>query len=241
MDVPKFHLNQTNVFDEVIMAIKVFFHICAMAHCVQVIEEQLQAILYSGLYEKVEGIYCFITGKDEFSIKYINALLQLYGKKIKIIDTVLNDTSFERLTLTHIHTYITPNDSILYIHSKGVTQTEPEKITNTSYWTRALNYFMIGQHVKCLDYLKTHDVVGTYYASTPAPHFQGNFWWSTGRYFLTLPTTIGPNYLDPEMFLFTNQPSYKALSIVLESIKDLYKQSILPTYYVDKDTDATAS
>lgn len=217
------------------MAIKIFFHICAIAHCVQVIEEQLQAIIYSGLYEKVEGIYCFVTGKDEFSIKYITTLLSLYGKKIKIVDAVLNDPTFERLTLTQIHDHISDNDKILYIHSKGVTQTEPEKITNTTYWTRALNYYMIGKHEDCISYLEKedYDVIGTFYSSTPAPHFQGNFWWSTGKYYQTLPRTIGPKYLDPEMFLFTNNPSYKALSMVPEDIPDLYKKSILPTYYVD--------
>jgi hypothetical protein len=219
------------------MAIKVFFHICAMAHCVQVIEEQLQAIFYSGLYEELEGIYCFVTGKDEFSIKYIVTLLQLYGKKIKIIESVMNDPTFERLTLAQIHKHITPEDNFLYIHSKGVTQTEPEKITNTFYWTRALNYFMIGKYKQCLEQLKIHDVVGTYYASSPQPHFQGNFWWSTGRYFLTLPTIIGPNYLDPEMYLFTQTPSYKALSTIPINITDLYKQSLLPTYYADADAD----
>lgn len=215
------------------MAIKVFFHICAIAHCVNVIEEQLQAILYSGLYEKVESIYCFVTGKDEFSMKYIMALLSLYGKKIHILDGILNDPTMERLTLTQMHSHIQPEDKILYIHSKGVTQTESEKITNTGYWTRAMNYHLIGKHTICLEKLETHDVVGTYYTPSPSPHFQGNFWWTTGRYYLTLPPTIGPRYLDPEMYLFLNNPSFYAMSRVPEDIPDLYKKSLLPTYYVD--------
>jgi hypothetical protein len=218
------------------MSIKIFFHICAIGHCVQVIEEQLQAILYSGLYEKVEGIYCYVTGSNDFSVKYISTLVSLYGKKIKLVKSILNDTTFERLTLEHMHSLISPEDRVLYIHSKGVTQTEPEKITNTSYWTRAMNYHLIGKHMQCLQFLEDgNDVIGTYYSESPAPHFPGNFWWSTGRYYLSLPQTIGPRYLDPEMYIFTNTPSYKALSIVPKDITDLYKKSLLPTYYLDED------
>lgn len=218
------------------MAVKVFFHICAIQHCIAVIEEQLYAIMYSGLYDMVEQVYCFVTAKDEFSLRYTETLLSLYGKKIRVVDTSINDNTYERFTLTKIHHFIQPEDQVLYIHSKGVTQTEQAKISNTTYWTRAMNYHLIGQHKKCLALLDTYDAVGTYYSDTPQPHFQGNFWWATGKYLLTLPTTIGPRYLDPEMsYLFLNNPKYIALSTVPSSIPDLYKSPLLPTYYLDDE------
>ena len=37
-------------------------------------------------------------------------------------------------------------------------------------------------------------------------HYSGNYWWTTGAYFATLPPEIGPDYYDPEKYLFLNHP-----------------------------------
>ncbi len=37
-------------------------------------------------------------------------------------------------------------------------------------------------------------------------HYSGNYWWTTGAYFATLPRDIGPDYYDPEKHLFLNSP-----------------------------------
>jgi len=43
------------------------------------------------------------------------------------------------------------------------------------------------------------------------PHFSGNFWWTKGSYFKTLPKdaegnlNIGNGYLDPENFVFKGE------------------------------------
>jgi hypothetical protein len=218
------------------MNVKIFYHICAINHCVSVVEEQMAAILYSGLYGSpmLEGIYCFLTAKDDFSLNYVKNLLLLYGEKIKIVGESLDTSRYERFTLESIGDYLGAegDTAILYIHTKGVSQTEPEKITNVLYWTRALNYHMIGRWRECLAELKEHDVVGTYYAAKPLPHFQGNFWWARADYFKKLPATIGAAYLEPELnFLFQAQPRWKAMAVLPEYMKDLYKQPLKPEDY----------
>lgn len=35
-------------------------------------------------------------------------------------------------------------------------------------------------------------------------HFSGNFWWTRGNYFLSLPPTIGSEYLAPEQYILWN-------------------------------------
>jgi hypothetical protein len=223
------------------MNVKIFYHICAINHCVSVVEEQMAAILYSGLYgsPNLEGIYCFLTAKDDFSLNYVKNLLLLYGEKIKIVGESLDTSRYERFTLESIGDYLGAHGdsgadaAILYIHTKGVSQTEPEKITNVLYWTRALNYHMIGRWRECLAELKEHDVVGTYYAAKPLPHFQGNFWWARADYFKKLPVTIGAGYLEPELnFLFQAQPRWKAMAVLPEYMKDLYKQPLKPEDYI---------
>ncbi len=37
-------------------------------------------------------------------------------------------------------------------------------------------------------------------------HFSGNFWWTRADYWHTLAPSIGPDYYDPERFLFTGKP-----------------------------------
>ena len=56
------------------------------------------------------------------------------------------------------------------------------------------------------------DVVGCGYnnSSPIGPHFVGNFWWSKGSYYATLPAAgkdlaIGSGYNDPETFIFKGQ------------------------------------
>jgi len=216
------------------MAVKIFFHACAINHYAQVTHELLQAIMLSGLYEEVQAIYCFVTGPDEVGVRALTNLLFEYGKKIHVVKISVDDRTFERFTLTNIHKYVEKDDRVLYIHTKGVTHTDAIKVANTSIWRRAITYHLIGKYKQCLNTLGPCDVVGALYNANPAPHFQGNFWWVTGAYFLTLPTTIGPGYLEPEVaFLFQNNPRYFSMAQVPRSINDLYKEPLHPRYYVD--------
>ena len=55
-----------------------------------------------------------------------------------------------------------------------------------------------------VDYVTDSDVMPaniSYFA-----HFSGNFWWTRADYWHSLAPTIGPDYYDPERFLFTGKP-----------------------------------
>ncbi len=64
-------------------------------------------------------------------------------------------------------------------------------------------------------------------------HFPGNFWWTTGEHWATLPAAVGPAYLDPEMFLLSRENA--TFTTVWQSARkeDLYHYSQLPADYVD--------
>jgi len=231
--------------------IVVFYHICAIQHCLAVMEEQMAAILYSGLYAhpSLVRINCFITANSECHLNFIKQRLLHYGHKIHIMGESLNTQTYERFTLEKIKPILSREDTtqdtrVLYIHTKGVSQTEPDKITNTSYWTRALNYHLIGRHRECLAALRQNEVVGAFYSATPAPHFQGNFWWTRKSYVMKLPDHSGAGYLEPELnFLFRGAPRWFSMATVPSTIKDLYKEPLFPLYYTDDGgtNDATAS
>lgn len=218
-------------------SLKIFFHICAINHAWDVVKEQMTALIYSGLYDdpRLKSIYCFITARDLHSLMLIRSYLQThFSHKIVIVKEAIHDTTFERFTLERMRDWIDDEDAVLYFHSKGVTHTEPDKVSYCQLWTNAMNYFLIGRFRECLNALDAPcDVIGAFYSDTPVPHFQGNFWWARGAYLKTLPVQIGPEYLAPELnYLFTQNPRYVAMGSLPESIRDLYKQPLFPAYYI---------
>lgn len=187
------------------MATKVFYHICAINNALDVVKTHVMMIHFSGLYEDATAIYCCICGEEPL-IHEIVSFLSTAGKKFIIHKVAPGDTSYERLTLTAIHDLITPIDYILYIHSKNVRY----KNDCVEDWSRMLSYFVIKHHDICKNILRQgYDAVGCNYHNGDGRypyHFSGNFWWTRGSYFLTLPRYIGPDYYDPEFYICQNNP-----------------------------------
>ena len=100
-----------------------------------------------------------------------------------------------------------------------------------------MEYFLMTHYKDCLEALNTHDIVGVNYSGSDAkvgPHFSGNFWWSTGKYYLSLEKTIGAHYNDPEKYIFSGKPKYKDIDAnrMPENI-GLYDMTFYTSKYVD--------
>ena len=226
----------------------IFYHVCAIHHYASVVTEQLTALLYSGLlvHRDLMAVYCFVTGNTPDDVANAKRLLTSFSPKIQIVAESLDTRTFERFTLENIRPMVdevrdeagSENIRLLYIHSKGVSHTDPEKASNTTHWTRALNYHLIGRHEQCLALLRHYDVVGAFYSPTPAPHFQGNFWWTRMSYAKKLPERIGAGYLEPELnFLFQASPLWFNMATVPSAVRDLYKDALTPHYYTSVDNE----
>lgn len=189
------------------MAIKVFYHICAVNHVMTVVKNHVMMIHMSGLYDEANAIYCCIAGEPKL-IENVTKFLDTAGKKFIIHIIAPFDKSYERLTLYSMHHLLEPSDYALYLHSKGVSRLYPEQLENVEDWVRMLSYHVIKYHKKCVELLKSgYDAVGCNYHNGKGSypwHFSGNFWWVRGDYFLALPKTIGPMYGDPEFYLCQN-------------------------------------
>lgn len=187
------------------MATKVFYHICAINNALDVVKTHVMMIHISGLYDEAAAIYCCICGEEPL-ISEITQFLSTAGKKFVIHKVAPGDTSYERLTLLAMHDLISPIDYVLYIHSKNVTY----KNDCVEDWSRMLSYFVIKYHDTCKMILRSgYDAVGCNYHNGGGRypyHFSGNFWWTRGSYFLSLPRNIGPNYYDPEFYLCQKNP-----------------------------------
>jgi hypothetical protein len=216
------------------MAIKVFYHICALTRVAEIVQEAVTALHFSGLYDEAEAIYCFISGDEDLAAK-VEALLRRSGKKFMIAKMEPGDNTFERLTLENIHRYVEATDRILYIHSKGVSpqhQIKAQKRQCIDDWRYLMLYYLVGKYKECLSHLEKVDTVGVNYTfnGNTRRAFSGNFWWVRGSYFITLPKQIGPDYYDVELkFLFLNNPTYHCLH---QTRNNHYRSEYPPECYV---------
>ena len=220
--------------------IYIFYHIFCNENTGHIVKDQCLRIIFSNLYKRVDAIHCFLTG-DPTEINEIKTLLGQMGNKFLISAEGPGDTSYERFTLLKIDDYIKPEDNFLYIHSKGVKTRitgEEDTLNNSIYlWRTWMEYYLMAQHNECLDKLNTHDIVGVNFSNQKiGNHFSGNFWWSTGKYYKTLPKEIGPHYNDPEIFVFSNPAVkyYEIGKIHTEMNDGLYYKFVYPTDYIDK-------
>lgn len=218
------------------MPVKVFYHVFCNAHTMTVVRDQVTKVLFSGLYDTADVIYCCLAGEPEV-IQQVQVFLAKSGAKFKVIKLGVNDTTYERFTLTAMPHYVTPVDKVFYFHSKGVTKTESPMVDNIRDWRTYMEFFMMSRHLECLALLETHDTVGVSLRNEPALHYCGNFWWCRGDYFLTLDTADlmasywDSTYLAPEMWICTKRP--RAVNL-FSSFRDMYFQEFPTGQYVDQ-------
>lgn len=188
----------------------VFYHIFCNQYTLPVVKDQVTKIIFSGLYQTVDSVKCFLTGEEKH-MEPIRSFLRDSGEKFKIEAEGVNDSSFERFTLSRIPPFVKSGDKFLYIHTKGVS--EKHAANDNVYWWRTwMEYNLIHRFRECLEALDRVNIVGVGYTKKMiGPHFSGNFWWTTAAYFNTLPKNadgtlnIGPGYTDPENYIFKGQ------------------------------------
>jgi hypothetical protein len=140
--------------------------------------------------------------------------LQIWTKGDIIAAVGLNDASYERFTLLKIKNYINPDDKVLYIHTKGITRYHTHLYSNINDWVNLMDYFLIYNYSICLNVLETFETVGINYhphVTNNSPHYSGNYWWCTAKYFLSLNDYIPDDYYAPEFYLFSQRPRYLCL------------------------------
>lgn len=223
--------NKIKLINSVILLenhIKIFYHIYCNKYTEKVVEKQIQGILLSGLYEKVDIIHCFLAGEESFINKCKLTLINC-GKKFSITAEGIDDKTYERFTLTKIKKLLSTGDKFLYIHSKGVSKPENKNVID---WINFMEYFLIFNHNKCLIGLDEYDTVGVNWfniSGYEGNYYDGNFWWTTEKYFKTLPDYIGLGYEDPQFYIGLGSP--KVLNFFTTNINH-YGIPCPPEYYI---------
>ena len=200
-----FYFRFNEQFTETTNNIYVFYHIYCNKYTLEVIKDQINKIVFSGLYDKCTKIYCFITGEEEY-VNICHEYVKRCGKKFSVEAIDTNDKTYERFTLLKIKKYIKPNDKFLYLHSKGITKQNNQYVTD---WRNVMEYFLIYKFNECLKELDNYDTVGINHIDPV--HYSGNFWWTKGSYYMTLSDSIPDYYIAPENHICTKNPKARNL------------------------------
>lgn len=199
-----FNFNFNEIFNNIpISNTYIFYHIFCNEYTLSVVKDQINKIIYSGLYNNCTKIYCFFTGEKQY-IKICVDYIKKCGNKFSIEDIGINDKTYERFTLLKIKKYIKSNDKFLYLHSKGITKQNNQYVTD---WRNVMEYFLIYKFNDCLMELDEYDTIGINHIDQM--HYSGNFWWTKGSYYMKLADTIPDYYIAPENHILTGNPKIK--------------------------------
>lgn len=176
----------------------VFSHNYIALNWHDIVSEQLELLLRSGLYDRATQIFYCCYADNEFDFfKFYNLVKNKdVQKKITIVNHSVNDGEKETLVFMQRICKNFPDSHLLYYHTKGVTS----KFKNNSLieknvvsWRKLMEFFNIEHWDKCIEKLSNHDVCGVLYRFWINPvleayYYAGNFWWTNSDYFNTLPS-----------------------------------------------------
>jgi hypothetical protein len=205
-----------------------FYHICAINRWEEVVNDQLQSIIKSGLYDRSEKIFVSVVGQNYQSVKL--------PEKFEIIHSSADAACYERKILSYMHDFCsknTNNVAVWYIHSKGINHSYNGLFNNVTSWRKYMEYFVLGRHSQCLEKLIDNNTCGVNFQNVQGTryHYSGNFWWANSFYIKTLPMNIGPNYCDPEFWLCINSNSNDKHACLFMSNVDHYLKYYDKSHY----------
>eukprot|EP00002_Diphylleia_rotans_P027910 TRINITY_DN561_c0_g2_i5.p1 TRINITY_DN561_c0_g2~~TRINITY_DN561_c0_g2_i5.p1 ORF type:complete len:305 (-),score=39.12 TRINITY_DN561_c0_g2_i5:244-1158(-) len=159
--------------------VNIFIHAMNMENSTAgalITEEILNDIQSSGLLDITSKIFMFSFG----NIEPLRQLSSKYPKVVFVGDFAHNMRLFEFTTLLALQQLILRSKNptnVLYLHSKGVTNTRDRFKMN---WRRQMLRFAVRNFQTSLSLLKIgYKTSGIMFRDTPLPHYSGNFFWAT--------------------------------------------------------------
>lgn len=167
-----------------------FWHIFAINHYLEIVNEQLSLLVSSGLYDKCDAIYVGVVGNS------VDDLLPIFKEysKIKISTHKKVFTEYEFPTLSVLDAKAKEQNEepffAFYFHTKGVTYPNHPHRHGGDMFRAFLNHYVIRLWQKNIDALSSgSDVSGAGWSVESAypAHYRGNFWWADSEYIKKLP------------------------------------------------------
>jgi hypothetical protein len=148
-------------------------------HCQQILNQIEQYMLESEIYKDADNIFLEIQGHQEKVIKFNvpNSTINYNGRHA-------HDWEFPTLNKIREYSSNNPSNSVLYIHTQGVSYQTTKLIEDRREY---LLYWNVTNYKKCLEFLKTNDTCGAMLIGDPVKHYSQNFWWANCNHINTLP------------------------------------------------------
>lgn len=163
-----------------------FYHVSMMNHWREVVREQMNLIVQSGLHNKVNRIYIGAVGSKEMLRELVD---MIKGTKFVVAAYSDNLQAYEYPTINLVKQYSKTHENYdcFYIHTKGVSQ--PAHREGGDYWRQFMNYFNLEKWRDCKDGLLENELAGCGWRDESIfnRHYSGNFWWARGEYIKSLP------------------------------------------------------
>ena len=172
----------------------IFFHVYLKSGYSRILIDKFKKFKSSGLYEKANKIYLTLFGDIEIHSEFLNDFKDMYPKiEYAVIANAVfnNEPDTLNLMIRKANEY-TENTPMLYLHTKGLSYSNPDLKKNVDAWVRYLDLYVINKWEECVDSLKENDAAGGFYVEDPK-HFQGNFWWANSDYIKNLPKITNEN------------------------------------------------
>ena len=172
----------------------IFFHVYLKSGYSRILIDKFKKFKSSGLYEKANKIYLTLFGDIELNSEFLNELKEMYPKiEYGVISNAVfnNEPDTLNLMIKKANEY-EQNTPMLYLHTKGLSYSNPDLKKNVDAWVRYLDLYVINKWEECVDSLKENDAAGGFYVEEPK-HFQGNFWWANSDYIKNLPKITNEN------------------------------------------------
>lgn len=197
-------------FDDIVLVIRkreeipdnkiaVFYHVGQFGEWKRLYQEQINSLCVSGLYGACDFVHVGINGGDELPSTLPKMKIKYNENTILEADTLRAMWEFSNDN---------PNYRVMYFHTKGATQEGSVHRYNVDAWRHYLEYFIIHEWERNLDYLKSYDCSGTEWIHESGlvnqatgettwqdtGHYAGNYWWANASYV----SKLDPDYLyDP--------------------------------------------
>lgn len=197
--------------------IYVFYHLCPGANTVSlnIIDEQVNDLIESGLYDECKAIFygCNCKNCDSYLEKYF----EKYPKFKKLNGAICpNEKTYENMTLNFMLKFSKENPKFygLYLHTKGTSSLSKAQHD----WRKFMMYFLIKNYKICIDILsRNFYTCGLNYIGPMKKHYSGNFFWFDSTYIKQLDYIKNiKNRMSAEMWLFSKYIKNKHISLYNE-------------------------
>jgi hypothetical protein len=165
------------------------------------VDEQLKRLQYSELIDAA-SCYAVVTGPAAEAVW----ILVDRSRKFRILEYCdqAQDIIFEGRTLRHLYTECTEDDTIVYMHTKGISYLLGQRTVAGSFsarhfkaingWRDTMEHYIIDCWQQRLECEQWH-TQGCMLKHNPWPHYMGNMWWAKGSYIRSLPDPLTFNII----------------------------------------------